>query len=272
MLIDVCNYSQSLKKLWADTFGDNEEYINLFFDCDYTPTECFAETVNGEVVSALYLLKGYIKSAKAAFEGRYLYAAATAEKYRGKGLMGKLIEEAEEYIKTNNISFIALVPANNGLYGYYERFGFETVMRNYVSVKDDIGLAPDGELLEVNDFFELRKHLSESHFSFDEKEWAYALLCLEYADYDIIRNTNDSYYIISTNRDEVLEYVSSEKNLKENTEIFLSRLNNGTVIVSPHDLSSFCKCEEKNFGMVYFADKKMKERINGSIYMNIALD
>ncbi len=272
MLIDVCSYGQSLKKLWADTFGDNEDYINLFFDYGYTPSECFAEIIDGEVISALYLLKGYIKYENMTFEGRYLYAAATSEIHRGKGIMGKLIEEAKEYVKEKYISFISLVPADDGLYGYYARFGFVPIMKNYVSVYDNIGINSECKVMELSGFTELRKHLPEPYFSFDEKEWIYALDCLKYADYDIICNSEDSYYIISDDKSEVLEYVSSEDNFVENTKIFLSRLKEGTVIVSPYDLGAFCNCEEKKFGMVYIADKIMKERINDGIYMNIALD
>ena len=36
MLIDVKEYSASLKKLWSETFGDDDEYINLLFDFEYT--------------------------------------------------------------------------------------------------------------------------------------------------------------------------------------------------------------------------------------------
>ena len=201
-----------------------------------------------------------------------MYAAATRKKYRGKGFMGKLICEAKEYVVRNNISFISLVPANEGLYGYYARFGFSPIMKNFVSVKDDIGLDSDGCPLDAKAFINLRNHLPEPYFSFHEKEWIYALSCLEYADYSIIRNTEDSCYILNDVDNEILEYVSSEKNFTKNTEIFLNRIKDGAVIVSPYDLSSFCPCTERKFGMLYIADGKMKECINDAVYMNIALD
>ncbi len=272
MLIDVKEYKSSLKKLWADTFGDNEEYINLLFDYDYTPAECFAEISDGEVISVLYLLKGHIVAEGNAFEGRYLYAAATDVKHRGKGIMAKLIKEAQEYVKKNKLSFICLVPADEGLYGYYARFGFEAVMKNYVSVADNIDLDSQEDSVILKEYLYLRNGLSLPYFSFDEEEWRYALSCLDYAGYSFLKNTDDSYYIIDDGKEEVLEYISSKNNLKQNTEILLNKIPSGTTIVSPYDLSEFCQSRENKFGMVYFADGSFKKYVKDDIYMNIALD
>ncbi|MBQ7116638.1 MAG: GNAT family N-acetyltransferase [Clostridia bacterium] len=272
MLTDVNRYKSSLKKLWADTFGDNEEYISLLFDCGYTPSECFAEIIDDEAVSALYLLTGKIKTGGKELEGRYLYAAATAESHRRKGLMEKLIKEAQEYVRAKGIAFISLVPANEELYRYYSKFGFDSLMYNYRSLSDHIGLELKGEIISPEDYLCLRNKLTDSTFSFSDNEWKYASSCLQYADYDFVRNTEDSCYIISSNGDEVLEYISSEDNYTANTRIFLSRLGEGTEIVSPYDLSDYCKCDKNKFGMIYFADTDAKESIRDDIYMNIALD
>ncbi len=272
MLINVSEYSESLKKLWIDTFGDSEEYVSLFFDCGYAPAECFAEIVDGKAISVLYLLDGFIKTEEKFFKGRYLYAAATATEHRGKGIMAKLIREAQSYADNNNISFISLVPADEGLYGYYSRFGFEAVMKNFVSVKKDEG----SKVLSDKDFslnFEkVRNKLLVSYFGFYEKEMQYAVSCLDYAGYRIIRNTSDSYYIISADSDEVIEYVSTKENFTENTQLILEKLKEGTVITSPYDLSEWCFCKENKFGMIYFCEKEMKKYIKDGIYMNIALD
>ncbi len=272
MLTDVNRYKMSLKRLWADTFGDNDEYIGLLFDCGHTPSECFAEIIGDEVVSVLYLLAGKIKADGREFEGRYLYAAATAQNHRRKGLMEKLIKESQEYVRENGLSFISLVPANEGLYNYYSKFDFEPLMYNYHALSDDIGLGFKGEIISPEDYIDLRNKLTDSAFTFNDKEWEYALSCLRYADYDFVRNTEDSCYIISSDGSDVLEYISSEENFAANTKIFLSRLDIGTEIVSPYDLSDYCKSDKKKFGMVYMADNEMKHIIKDGVYMNIALD
>ena len=44
--------------------------------------------------------------------------------------MSRLIKEAIND-KENELDFISLVPANDGLYSYYSRFGFKPIMYNY---------------------------------------------------------------------------------------------------------------------------------------------
>lgn len=272
MLIDVKENSASLKKLWSETFGDDDEYINLLFDFEYTPSECFAEIFDGEVISVLYLLKGYISSDKKNFEGRYLYAAATDRQHRGKGIMAKLIIEAQEYIKDKGLSFICLVPADEGLYGYYARFGFEAVMKNYVSSVSAEAKEMKEESAVIADYLKTRNYLSVPFFHFGNDEWKYALSCLDYAGFRVMKNTVDSYFIIDEDKNEVLEYISSVGNFTDNTESLLTKLSPGTTVVSPYDLSDFCECKETRFGMIYFADVCLKKYIGDGVYMNIALD
>ncbi len=272
MLIDVKQNISSLKKLWFDTFGDDEEYVRLFFEREYCPTECFAEIIDGEVVSALYLLKGYIFDGNVAYEGRYLYAAATAEEQRGNGIMSSLIEEAKQYAQSNSISFISLLPADEGLYGYYARFGFEAVMNNIVSKVDVLGENTEIKEIDSEAYFEIRRNISVPFFHFGESELRYAAECLKYAGYRFIKNSDNSCYIINDDETEVLEYISSEKNFSENTQAFVYSIPYETVVTSPYDLSDYCECKENKFGMVYFTDSETKRKINGSIYMNIALD
>lgn len=270
MLIDVKKHSSSLKKLWKDVFGDSEEYINLLFDFDYIPSECFGEIRDGEVVSALYLLRCNIGS----FSGRYLYAAATLNDFRGQGIMGRLIEEAEEYIIKENISFISLVPANDKLYGYYKRFGFEALMYNYGSVteKDGDCNSEDEIISDRDEFLRIRNSVNQKSFSYMKGELGYALSCLSFVGCRVYKNTSDSYYIADEDKSEILEYISSETNFKENTEILLSKLKKGTEIVSPYDLSGFCESKKQRYGMIYTADEKAEKYFSDGIYMNIALD
>lgn len=272
MLIDTVKYSETLKKLWSDTFGDDEEYINLLFDNGCKPAECFAEVYEGKVISVLYLLRGYIINGDQKLEGRYLYAAATDMNHRGKGLMAKLIREAQEYVKRNNISFISLVPADEGLYGYYVRFGFEPLMKNYVATVGGANKAVLKSEIAPEDAFELRKCIGVPYFHFADEEWKYAVSCLEYAGYRFLKISDDSYCIISDDGADVLEYVSAAEGVSENTNKLIYALNEGTTVVSPYDLSEHSECVENKFGMVFFADENIKDDFESGIYMNIALD
>ncbi len=272
MLIDVNCYREVLKKLWADTFGDSEEYIKLFFDCEYTPAECFGEEKDGEIISVLYLMKGFIKADGVLFEGRYLYAAATAERYRGKGIMSKLIKEAQTYAKDKGISFISLLPADDGLYGYYAGFGFEPIMKKHTSVILPSGVVKNEVKASSEEYFSAREGFTCPFFQFAENEWKYALSCLAFAGYEILKNSDDSYCIVNDDRTEILEFISSEENLKQNLSKLSSYIGENASVSSPYDLSDYCECKENRFGMVYFIDSEIKKHFTTDIYMNIALD
>ncbi|MBQ5825083.1 MAG: GNAT family N-acetyltransferase [Clostridia bacterium] len=107
--------------LWREAFGDSEEYIR-FFHNTHSSCVCLTLEEKGALASALYLIDGELCSQK----GLYLFAAATFKKHRGKGLMAKLLQKAEEYARQNAKSFIALVPAEASLFDYYSRFGYKT--------------------------------------------------------------------------------------------------------------------------------------------------
>ena len=62
------------------------------------------------------------------FQGLTEKLANAFKKFRGKGYMAKLLKKAESFAKQNGKSFIALVPADEGLYSYYKRFGFNEAM------------------------------------------------------------------------------------------------------------------------------------------------
>lgn len=274
MLIETKKYNSSLKKLWADVFGDSEEYINLLFDYEYTPAECFGEIEDGQVISALYLLKCRINIGEKSYNGRYLYAAATLKSHRGKGIMGRLINEAEEYIKSENIDFISLVPASDRLYAYYEKFGFNTSMYNYFSkvIKDGDDYSADVIITDTDEFSKMRRKILDNSFHYEGSEMKYAHSCLKFAGYNVYKNTTDSYYIANGDKSEIIEYISSKKNLKENTEMLLSKLQKGSTIVSPYDLGDFCESTKQTYGMVYTAADELLDSLKDGIYMNIALD
>ena len=107
--------------LWQEAFGDSAEYINFFLDTHESCT-CLTHEENGKLCSALFLIEGSL-CGKSAY---YLFAAATLKSQRGKGCMAKLLEKAENYAKQNGRAYIVLVPAENSLFDYYSRFGYNT--------------------------------------------------------------------------------------------------------------------------------------------------
>lgn len=260
---------QGLISLWSEVFGDEKEYAELilpyldFFDC-------FAVCENDELISSLYLLPCEIKCGNEIYKGKYLYAAATKEKFRGKGYMAKLINEALLSSKISS-DFISLVPANEGLYGYYSRFGFETAMSRYVTAFHD--LISDKALNELNLIFEenelnsLRRDSADSLFLYTNVSLNYAMDCYKFYDSCLYKLNEQSYFMYNDEEKCVIEFASKEDRFKENLAQLLKYFEGDITVYSPFELSKESKKEK--CGMIYAYNSSLKEKKD--IYMNLTL-
>lgn len=259
MLINKEKYTDSLIRLWHRVFGDDEEYIKLFFKEAYYDCNCFAEIVSDEVVSAFYLLKCSVKLNGTTYNGRYLYAAATLPEYRGKGLMGELIDEAISYSKDEALDFIALVPAEDGLYDYYGRFGFKEAMYKckYEITNEASTMRAYREITDGDEFCKIRNSIDCDMLIYDDICNQYAFECLQF--------TGSKVFYISDNA----YYAQGEELLCGDNETAIDMINNlcgeSAVYTNCH-LDSAVKIRN---GMIYSLrdDTEFKD-----IYMNIALD
>ena len=252
-------YIQSLINLWHEVFGDEREYIELFFSEAYYDSECFAEMVDDEIVSALYLLKCVIKCSGKIYRGRYLYAAATLPEYRGKGLMSKLIDEAQIYADRENFDFIALVPADDGLYDYYSRFGFTENMfkYRYLIEKDTATMRAYREINDAEEFSRIRNSADCDMLIYDDACSKYAFRCLSYSGVRVFYLSDNAYY------------AEGEELLCADTETALNLINNLSGERVIYTNRSVENSEKIRNGMVFCLNDELR---NKEIYMNIALD
>lgn len=115
------NYD-GLKKLWSETFGDPEEFVDAFYDCFGEDIQGYVVVdENGRVCSALTCyLCGY-------YEGRLVYASyaiCTRHDCRGQRLASALTEYVkDEVIMRGGISLVS--PAEQSLEGFYAGLGYE---------------------------------------------------------------------------------------------------------------------------------------------------
>ncbi len=247
-------YRDSLIALWNKVFGDSEDYIRLFFKRAYFDSECFGEIVCGEVVSALYLLKCEIKFEGKTYKGRYLYAAATLPEHRNKGLMAKLIGEAQPYAREGELDFIALVPADDSLYDYYGKFGFVTSMYKYKLTADTAAENKSYGEITAEEFHKIRSSSNINMLVYNEVINNYAFECLKFSGNKIISLSDNSYYI-------------EGEELFSNGDLSISEVPAGGTVIYTN--SPFSNSEKIRNGMIYSVNDSFKPH---NIYMNIALD
>ena len=112
--------SEDLRALWREAFGDRDEFLDLFYNHGFNPDRCRCITQDGRVVSALYWFDCSLNGQPLA----YLYGVATAKTHRGKGLCRALLESTRSHLKYLGYVGIVLVPGEEKLFDFYEKFGY----------------------------------------------------------------------------------------------------------------------------------------------------
>ena len=103
----------ALTELWQAVFGDSAELISAFFSLLCRPEYCRIACAGGKIASMGFCLPG---PEAMGLKCAYIYAMATAEDARGRGLAAAvgsaLIEDAFE----SGTDIVATLPADEGLW------------------------------------------------------------------------------------------------------------------------------------------------------------
>ena len=113
----------ALTALWVQAFGDTEAFINTFFTTGFSEMRCLMAEEKGDLLAALYWFDCSWEGKKIA----YLYAIATDENHRGKGICTKLMAHTHEVLKTQGYTGAILVPAEESLEQFYGKMGYQSI-------------------------------------------------------------------------------------------------------------------------------------------------
>ena len=129
------------KEIWKRCFGDENIYIDRYFEHRYRAEETALALVDGQIASMLTMLPVTFHSAMGeSLRGAMIYAVATHPDYRGKGLANRVMDFADRYLSSQEVGMTLLVPASAGLFDFYAKRGY--TRRFYVRE----GLVNRGEL------------------------------------------------------------------------------------------------------------------------------
>lgn len=256
----------ALTELWHKVFGDETDYISLFFDSVYRNSKVFIKEDNFKTVSALYLLPCRLCYNGESFNGFYLYAAATDPSYRKHGFMSSLINEAHMYARDEGADFIALVPASESLYDYYERFSYKRCMYKSYDVIDALNEGVSAGLCDVKTYAEQRQMCFDNHLKWGFGELSYGLSCFDFL--GISTYTCDGFsFILNKGSNEISELCCSKDDYGYVKNRLVNMLDNGQYkVFSPYGKNKI------SFGMVYPINNKLTQVYENSVYMNIAFD
>ena len=119
---------QETMELWRDTFGDPEEFVNLYFSRVYKSDYNVCCQLGGRVVAALQTLPY-----KMLYHGRevntaYVSGVSVTESLRGQDIGNNLMRQAHFRLYYKDTVFAALIPAEEWLYRWYAKCGYAQVI------------------------------------------------------------------------------------------------------------------------------------------------
>lgn len=137
--IALTDDEEKIISLWSSVFGDSAEDIKFFLQ-ECVHKLCLGYFIDDDLVSMLFMVDCYYCGKK----GAYLYAVCTNSNFRGRGYVSKLIDKAK---KSDNY-FLWLIPANDSLFNFYERFGFETKLYSDKKFQNSVTFKENDEIYE----------------------------------------------------------------------------------------------------------------------------
>ncbi|MCI8526084.1 MAG: GNAT family N-acetyltransferase [Oscillospiraceae bacterium] len=147
----------ALKALWKQAFGDGDACIGAFFDTLYRPETVLTVREDEQVRAMVCWLPETICFGRRGWPAAYLYAVATEESARGRGLCGRLLAYAAGFLASQGFRTLLLVPGEASLRGFYARHGYADYTA--VSLLEAEAAPGAGRLEEVSapEYLELRE-------------------------------------------------------------------------------------------------------------------
>lgn len=149
-------YIEDVFILWRKTFGDDEEFIKSFFACWQPEKHTLILREEHCVLGMLSLLPVSANGVK----GRYIYAVATEQAARKRGIATRLLSAAEEAQLKQSEKFSVLVPSSENLFEFYEKRGWNEILYapdfSKINMKDTQKISTEEYLKKRKKFFSKR--------------------------------------------------------------------------------------------------------------------
>ena len=113
--------------VWQSGFDDDAEDVAEFL----AGTSGFCDRLvwreDEKIVAEMNIIHCNLSVEGEKESAAYFYALATLPEYRGRGIMSSMIRFALDKFAADGVSYAMIVPAEESLVSYYQRFGFEAV-------------------------------------------------------------------------------------------------------------------------------------------------
>ena len=274
-----------LINIWKICFNDMDEAIKLFFCNRFKTKDCVVCELNSKIVASLYMFDASIKDNNGVLSAFYIYAAGTLPNYRGKGYMKALISYANSIQLLRNKKCSFLLPANDRLYGYYNKLGYKKFFKScFLSLSNskmkryvNSGMYVEQEL-DFNNLYDLRTKICSKNLGsiiWDKKAIDYAFKLNDiYGGKNIILKDGYAICILNGNNLEIVEFFANENsfnNLMKSIYNQFPKCNLYKFKFSKTLTKFFKNSIIKDFGMIKFLDEELNHNMNNASYPYLGL-
>jgi len=114
-----------LKEIWKVCFGDDDTYIDFFFNNKYKEDQTFVLIYDREIAAMLTMIPiKIIGPSNEKYNSVMLYAIATHPKYQGRGFSTKIMNYTKKHLLKYKVDILTLVPAGDSLVSFYSKRGY----------------------------------------------------------------------------------------------------------------------------------------------------
>lgn len=157
-MIKLASYEDKplVYEMWKAVFEDTDEYMDLFFTDKYKPENTLIYFENGVAAASLQMQLYYITFYGQKIPFYYLVGLCTLPQYRRRGYMEQLIDRSHQIMAERGIPLSILVPAEDWLFGFYNRYGYEQVFEK------------DEENIPIKTIFDQYPDIHDAYKAFDK--------------------------------------------------------------------------------------------------------
>lgn len=274
-------YIPQLKKMWQNIFLDEMDYINLFFDNMYKDEYAFIAVEDEKVLGMMFFLPATMVKKDRKIKGRYVYAVATDENQRGRGIMTNLEQYAANIVKNDGVQFLTLVPASESLFNMYEKLGYKTYEyhKNFEYkpkvICDDKDIKV--EEVSIDSIYDLRqKYLDtfDEYIILDDYDYAKKELAFLGIRVFVAEHENEKRYILSFINDNTLtvKETSLSDELLKLSLCSLAKYTKCENFMLKLSQKSFKSINKTPYSMVKYIDNNLEKENIGNVFQNLMLD
>lgn len=123
------NMRRELSALWQEAFADTKRIPDFFLNNLFSPQDCLVFRIGKDLAAAVYLLPASVLWDGKTVQAHYIFAAATAKRYRSRGYMSALLAYAALVGARRGDFCSALMPSERSLSDFYKYNGYSDFFR-----------------------------------------------------------------------------------------------------------------------------------------------